>query len=111
MLADMLRHVELHLHEVLPLTVDDVPVHSLTDMEHDIVVARVTVVAVQVPVAGLTVNFDIAHPQRVADAHLRIEEVGPGVVVMQSRVDDLHRPAVGGRQLSQRPQFVLPSVV
>ena len=109
--AHLLRHAELQLRDVVAVGGAHVGIGHLADVEHDVVVARVAVVAVLVPVAGAVVNLDVAHPEGAADAYLGVEEVGPGVAVVQSRVDDFHFAAVGCRQLFQRQHLVLPSVV
>ena len=111
MLADVLRHAELHLWDIVPLAVLDIRVDGAANMQHHVVVVRVAVVAVLIPVGGAVVNLDIAHPQCAVNLHFGVEEVRSGVVVMQSRVNNLYSSAVGSRQLRQWQESVLPSVV
>ena len=71
----------------------------------------VVVVAMQIPVAGLIMNLDIAHPQCAIDFHLRIEEVWPTIAIVQSWVYDLYLLTVSSVQPSYGPHFVFPAVV
>ena len=80
-------------------------------MEHRVVVVRITLMTMQEPVARLVVDLHITYPQCTTDFHLRIEEVRAGIKIMQTRVDDLHRLAVGGVQSLQRIELVLPAIV
>ena len=45
-------------------------------MEHHIIIAWVAVVSMTIPVAGLQMDFYVAHPQCAANLHLCVEEVG-----------------------------------
>ena len=90
---------------------DDVHVGLSAHVEHHVVVCRVVVVAVSVPVARLVVYLHVAHPQGAVHLHLRVEEVGSGVAVVQAGVEHLHSSVVGGLQVSQGEQLVLPAVV
>ena len=67
--------------------------------------------AVPVPVGCQAVDFDISHPQCSANADLCIEEVGPGVQVVQSGIDDFDGASVSSVQLSGRKYAVLPNVM
>ena len=80
-------------------------------VQHHIVIFGITVVAVGVPLAAAQVNFHVAHPQRIAYAHLCVEEVGSRIAVVQARVQHLHLASVSGRELVQRQQLVLPHIV
>ena len=63
------------------------------------------------PVARLIVDLDVAYPQRTVNLHLGVEEVGPGVEVVQTGVNHLNGLAVGGLQSFQRKELVLPAIV
>ena len=104
-------HLYLHLRQILAARVLHVAVGLTYDMEHDVIVARVVLMAMQVPVGRAVVNLDVAHPQRPVDFHLGIEEVGPCIAVVQSWVDDLHLATVGGRQCPQRQHLMFPHIV
>ena len=104
-------HVELHLAYKLPVGVHHLGVEHARHVKDHVVVAPVFVVAMQIPVRRLVVYLHVAHPQCLADPHLRIEEVGPRIAVVQSRVDHLDGLSVTRRQLLQRKQLVLPHVV
>ena len=80
-------------------------------MEDDIVVSCIKVMAVTLPVAGAQMYLDIPSPQSATDAHLGIDEVGTCIGVMQTRVYDLKRLAVGCGQRLQREQAVAPDIV
>ena len=56
-------------------------------------------------------DLHIADPERSVDPHLRIEEVGTGMAVVQSHIDHLHRLPVRGGQWGKRKQLVLPDIV
>lgn len=81
------------------------------DVQHHRVVGFVGRVSVHRPVACPQVHLHIARPQAVADTHLGVEKVGPGIGVAPSRVDDLDGFAPGGqcRHMTQQPLF--PHVV
>ena len=80
-------------------------------MQHNVVVAWILIMAMLVPVRGTVVNLNVAHPKCFTNLYLRIEEIGSGVVIVQTRIDDLDGTPVGGRQLAQRQQFMFPSIV
>ena len=65
-------------------------------MQHNIIIMCIMVVTMLIPVTGPIVNLHIAYPQRAAYLHLGIEEVGAGIAVVQSWVNHLDRPSVGG---------------
>lgn len=66
---------------------------------------------VTTPIAGVFVEFDIAHPKGAADVYLSVEEIRPGVTVGQTWVDDIHGLAVRCLKRSKRIEAVLPDVV
>ena len=66
---------------------------------------------VLIPVASLQVYLDITHPKGVADTHLGIEEVGTGITIMQSGIDDFHRSSVCCLQRMEWQQTMFPRVV
>ena len=99
------------LRQVVAVLGKHVAVGLADHVEHHIIIGVVLVVSVDIPVTAFKVQLHVAHPQCVADAHLRIEEVRSCIAVVQSWVDDLHRPSVGGQQFSEWQHFVSPSVV
>ena len=68
-------------------------------MQHHIIIMVVLLMAVEIPVRRLVVYLHVSHPQRTVDLHLRVEEVGSCVAVVQSRINDLHVLSVGGLEL------------
>lgn len=56
-------------------------------------------------------NFHVAHPQRTVDLHFRVEEVGTGIPVVQTGVDDFHGLSVCGGKRVERKHPVLPYIV
>ena len=56
-------------------------------MQDDVVIALVLVVPMQIPVRRLVVYLHISHPQGAPDSDLRIEEVRPGIAIMQARIN------------------------
>ena len=95
----------------LPSAVGDIAVVVLHHMQHNVVVGRVGVVTMPIPVLRMFVYLHIAHPHRLANAQFGIEEVGPRIAVMQSRVNHLHIPAVGGGKVGKGQHLVFPHVL
>ena len=95
----------------LPPTVGDVAVVVLHHMQHNVVVGGVGVVPVPKPVLRVFVYLHIAHPHRLANAQFGVEEVGPRIAVMQSGVDNLHIPAIGGGKVGEGQYLVFPHVL
>lgn len=60
-------------------------------MQYDIVVVFVGFVAVSIPIRRTIVDFDVAHPELSVYFDFGIEEIGAGIVVVQSRVDNFER--------------------
>ena len=71
----------------------------------------VGLVAVHEPLRRTQMQLYVAHPQRGADAYLGVEEVGPGIAVVQSGVYHLHGLALCGGERCQGEEAVLPYVV
>ena len=109
--SDAVGHVEHHLRGRGALAGADHDISNVHDMEHDVVIACVAVMAVDEPVGSLVMDLHIADPERSVDPHLRIEEVGTGMAVVQSHIDHLHRLPVRGGQWGKRKQLVLPDIV
>ena len=81
------------------------------DVEHDIIIVRVAVVAVVKPIGGAVVNLYVAGPIGGADLDFRIEEVGPIMGVGEPHVDDLNALAALRRQRTQGKEAMAPYVV
>ena len=111
MLSHGVGNLQLYLWQIASVVGQHVGIGFLHHMQHDVVIPCIAVVSVDVPVAAAQVYLDVAHPQRTADAHLRVEEVGPGVAVVQARVYHLHLASVGRRELVQWQQLVLPHIM
>ena len=82
--TDVLRHIELHLRKKLSLSILHIGIHFAYHVEYHIVIPRVTVVVVQIPVAGLVMDLDIAHPKHMVDLYLGIKEVGSCIAIVQA---------------------------
>ena len=108
---DSSRHIDLHLGQRLATVSDDSTVGIAYDMQDHIVIARIAVVSVLVPVGGTAMNLHIAHPQHAVDLQLCIEEVGAGVIIVQTGVYHLDRPSVSSLQSLQRQQPVPPAIM
>lgn len=80
-------------------------------MQHDIVVVFVGFVAVSIPIRRTIVDFDVAHPELSVDFDFGIEEIGAGIVVVQSRVDDFERETVGRAHRLGEKEPVLPGIM
>ena len=111
MRPDHLGHVELHLRQILSPRVHHIGIDRTGHVEHHIVIAAILVVAVQIPVRRLVVNLHIPHPEGAVDIHLRIEEIGTCIVVVQSGVNHFDELAVGCLQFPQREHLVLPHIM
>lgn len=80
-------------------------------MQHDIVVVFVGFVAVSIPIRRTIVDFDVAHPELSVDFDFGIEEIGAGIVVVQSRVDDFERETIARAHRLGEKEPVLPSIM
>ena len=56
-------------------------------------------------------DFDVAHPELSVDFDFGIEEIGAGIVVVQSRVDDFEREIVGRAHRLGEKEPVLPGIM
>ena len=111
MLPDIVGHVELHLFEKLSVGIHHLCIENGSHVENHVGVVLVLVVTVQIPVTRLVVDLHIPHPQGSVDSHLRIEEVGTCVAVVQSRVNHFDVLSVARFQSPQREQLVLPHIM
>jgi hypothetical protein len=57
------------------------------------------------------VYLHITHPKGSANLDLGIEEVGTGMMIMKTGVDDFHATAISGLQTFQRPYLVFPAIM
>ena len=96
MLFHLRRHLQHHLRQVFAVLREHVGIGLAHHMQHHIIIMWVAVVTMGIPVGRAQVQLHIAHPQRATDAHLRVEEVGSSVAVVQPWVNHLHLAAVGG---------------
>ena len=80
-------------------------------MQDDVVVGGVAVVAVGIPFFAACMYLDVARPCLAGYAYLGVEEVWPGVEVLQPGVDDLYLPAVGGSECRGGEYAVFPAVL
>ena len=108
---DMFRYIELHLFDKLAVGVHHLCIQHACHVENHIIVTRILVMAVQIPVTGFVMDLHVAHPQRPADLHLRIEEVGTCIVVVQAGVNHFDGFTVARRQFLEREQFVSEHIV
>ena len=95
-----------------PLGGGDIHVGLLYHVEDYVIVGLVAVVVVTIPVTCLRVDFYVAHPQHAVNLQLGVEEVRTAArTVVQSGVDDLHKPPVGGVKVAERQYLMSPCVV
>ena len=57
------------------------------------------------------VYLHIAHPHRLSNAQFGIKEVGTRIAVVQSGVDNLHIPAIGGGKVGEGQYLVFPHIL
>ena len=105
------RNAYHQLRQLSAVLSDTETVGLLHHMEDDIVVGRVLVMMMSIPVAGTEMDFDIAHEELPANLHLCIEEVGTGIRIVQSWVDDFNLLTINRLQVFRTQQAVLPSIV
>lgn len=109
--SDILGHDELQLWNLQPIGIVEGLVDVGCHMEDDVAIGGIGVVMVTEPVAGLLVDFHVAHPLGVTYLHLGIGEVRPCVGVVDARIENLHHPPVGGAEFVQRKNLVFPDVM
>ena len=63
------------------------------------------------PVACSEMDLHVACPYTSVDAYLGVEEVGTGIVVEPSRIDDLKASSVDGAHIVLPPQTMLPYIL
>lgn len=73
------------------------------DMQDDIVVGRIGVVAMTTPVRCPHMYLHIAHPFLLAYTQVRMAEVGSRIVVVFTHRQHLNRQAIGGLLVDWRP--------
>ena len=109
--ADALRNVEPDLRQRLSLLRPYLSVHFSHNMKDNAIVGGVRFVTVPVPIRRAKMHFDVARPNHSAQPNLGIKEVGALVVVVQTRVYNLHLlPVFRGERL-QGQYLVLPDIV
>ena len=103
--------MKLHLRWTRAVGSHYVGIYHRCHVQHYIIISRILVVRVHEPVGRALVYLHVAHPHGAVDAQLGVEEVGPRMRVVQSRVDYFHRSSVGGAQFVKRQYAVLPYIV
>ena len=98
----LLWNVELHLRQAATRGREHlVCIYNSTHMKNHIVISAIELMAMQIPIGSLIVDFNITHPQRFTDLYLSIEEVGPGITIMQAGVNNLNLLPVTGDKTSE----------
>ena len=80
-------------------------------MEHHRVVGLVGVVMMPAPIGCAQMNLHIPRPHLATDINLGVEEVGAGIGVEQTGVDDRDFAAIVGNKPCGVPQTVLPHIL
>ena len=57
-------------------------IDNTTHMKNHIVISAIELMAMQIPIGSLIVDFNITHPERSTDLYFSIKEVGPGITIM-----------------------------
>ena len=104
-------HLKHHLGHTPAFARDDVGVNHPGHMQHHVVIGAVAVVPVDAPARRPVVYLDVPNPHSAAYLHLRVEEVGPRVAVLQARVNHLYGQSVGRHERLQWEHLVLPCVL
>lgn len=81
------------------------------DVEADVAVAGVLVVAVVAPVEGADMDFDIAGDAAAGDGPFRVEKIGAGFKIPAAGFEDPDRFAAGGGEGDGAEAVVIPDAV
>ena len=108
---DMARYAELELRYLLAIGVEQWAVHVLCHMEYDIAVGGVGVMVVAEPVAGVSMEFYIAHPLCAVYLDAGTDEVWSGIAVVYAWVEHVECATVGGGELAEGKNLVFPDVM
>ena len=71
-------------------------IDNTTHMKNHIVICGIELMAVQIPIGSLVVDFYVTHPERSADLYFSIKEVGPGITIMQAGVNNFNLLPIAG---------------
>ena len=110
-LAEMRRHLHNALRYALTVAAVDRTIVLRHHMEHHRVVGLVGVVMMPAPIGCAQMNLHIPRPHLATDINLGIEEVGAGIGVEQTGVDDRDFAAIVGNKPCGVPQTVLPHIL
>ena len=80
-------------------------------MQYHPVIGGICVMTMPKPVGTSQMDLHIASPEDAFHQYLGIEKVRPSVMIVHARVYDLHPPAIGGAQATQRQNAMLPYVM
>ena len=107
-----LRYIVAHLESCQGLSAlhDDIRVVVEHDMEQQVVIGSVAIVAVAVPVGGAHVNLHLSRPFHAVDKETRIHEIRAGIAVEHSRTQHLYTTSIGGTQVAVK-QSMLPEIL
>ena len=93
----LLWNVELHLRQSATRGREHlVCIDNSTHMKNYIVIGGIELMAMQIPIGSLVVDFYVTHPERSTYLYLSIEEVRPGITIMQTGVNNLNLLPVAG---------------
>ena len=105
------RHAHFPLGQGMSVGRFDGAIGDAHHVQHHIIVVFVGFMAVSVPIRRSFVYFHVTDPQLSADFDFGVEEIGAGIVVVQSRVDDFERKSVDGAHRFGEKEPVLPGVM
>ena len=80
-------------------------------MQYHIVIGTIVFMMMLIPVAAVHMYLHVSHPHRIIDLYLGIKEIGTRVVVMQTRVYNLHILIVGSGERCKWKHLVFPCEV
>ena len=60
-------------------------------VQNHVIVSRVVLMLMRVPIRRALMDLYIACPYRIAEFQFRVEEVGAGVLIMRSGIDQFKR--------------------
>ena len=90
---------ELQLGNLLSVGVEELLIHFAGHVEDDVLVSGISIVVMTEPVAGLQVEFHIAHPLDAIQLDFRSCEVWTRIRIVDARIEHLQEAPVC------RPQF------
>ena len=105
------RIIEFALRHQLPFGVVDRFIGGTNDVQDNVIIGLVDMMAVTLPIGRAHMDLDVSYPFPVTDLHTCRTIVRTRIAVMRSYGKDLHFPSVGRLLLHSCPQTPFPYVM